>query len=100
MISITDQNNKVIYQDHITSLPIRDEGMINKSKELFYDSEPCIIHKTFIIKQFFFKLDNYLNDLAEHSIQEVSYDMLPDWITKMVKMDTHTKMLLMDDNKS
>ena len=94
IISLLDSDNNTIYEDRFSSLPIKENGIITESMELFHDSEPCIIHRTYIIKKFYQELGNYLDGMLMAGIQELAYDILPDWIKKMLDIEAQTKKLL------
>lgn len=46
------RNNEEIYKGKALNLPIKEEFIIKKSIELFDDEEPCIIHQSYIIKEY------------------------------------------------
>lgn len=94
IISLVDFSDSIIYEDRFSSLPIKEDGIVNKSIELFHDSEPCIIHRTFIMKKFYFEMDKYLDCLLKDGMKEVSYDILPDWIREMLDIGRNTKKIL------
>jgi len=41
-----------MFHDDIMSIPIKDSFLTEKSIELFNDDDPCIIHKSYIIKEY------------------------------------------------
>jgi len=58
------RNDEVIYQGNILDMPIKSDCIIKKSIELFDDDDPCIIHKSFVIKKYvdeFLKLTDLKN---------------------------------------
>ena len=46
------RNEKVIFQGKFIDLPIKETCIINKSIELFDDEDPCIIHQSYVIKEY------------------------------------------------
>ncbi|HEY8364387.1 MAG TPA: hypothetical protein VIK84_02335 [Haloplasmataceae bacterium] len=46
------KENEVIFQGNILDLPFKEEYIIKKSIEVFDDDDPCIIHKSYVIKLF------------------------------------------------
>jgi len=58
------RNDEVVYQGNILDMPIKSDWIIKKSIELFDDDDPCIIHKSFVIKKYvdeFLKLTDLKN---------------------------------------
>jgi hypothetical protein len=50
-IKITDQQGHVIFSGNILDLPIQNQYIIKRSIELFDDPDPCIIHKSYVIRK-------------------------------------------------
>lgn len=46
------KNDIVIYDGRLLELPIKDKYITQRSIELFDDDDPCIIHKSYIMKDF------------------------------------------------
>lgn len=44
------KNEQVLYNGKLIDLPLKDEYIIKKSIELFDDEDPCIIHKSYVMK--------------------------------------------------
>jgi hypothetical protein len=93
-ISLMDDNNNKVYEDRFTSLPVREDGIIAQSKELFNVCEPCILQRTVIIKRFFIDMDTYLDELLSEGKREVPYQDLPIWIIDMLDTEAHAISLL------
>lgn len=51
IIMLFDSSGNIILKDELKSVPLKEEYIIKKSIELFNDSEPCIIHRNFVIKK-------------------------------------------------
>jgi hypothetical protein len=52
------QKEKVLYEGRISDIPIKESAIIQKSIELFDDEDPCIIHQSYVIKEY---VDDILN---------------------------------------
>ncbi len=48
---IIKKDNEIIFQGKILDIPIKNEYIIKKSIEVFDDDDPCIIHKSYVVKQ-------------------------------------------------
>jgi hypothetical protein len=66
-ITITT-NDTVIYQGRISDLPIKEDAIISKSIELFDDEDPCIIHQSYVIKEYIDELLTLFNNQGTTSI--------------------------------
>ena len=49
---IIQENDKIIYEGRISDIPIKEASIIEKSIELFDDDDPCIIHQSYVIKEY------------------------------------------------
>lgn len=45
------QFDEIIFNGNILDIPIKENYIIKKSIEIFDDDDPCIIHKSFVVKQ-------------------------------------------------
>ena len=46
------KNDKELYFGKPLDLPIKDKYIIQKSIELFDDENPCIIHQSYVVKEY------------------------------------------------
>jgi len=51
LIKITNKD-QVVYEGKIINLPFKEDAVTQKSVALFDDDDPCIIHKSYIYKEF------------------------------------------------
>ena len=70
------KNNKEIFNGKIASIPIKKEYIVKKSIELFDDDDPCIIHQSYVVKEFVdilldIKKDNNLDEIHVNNFLEV-----------------------------
>ncbi|MEC9485020.1 MAG: hypothetical protein UMR38_03985 [Candidatus Izemoplasma sp.] len=50
------KNDKIIFDSKLLNIPIKEDILIKRSIELFDDEDPCIIHQSYIVKEFAQKL--------------------------------------------
>lgn len=46
------QDETILYEGRISDIPIKEKYIIQKSVKLFDDDDPCIIHQSYIIKEY------------------------------------------------
>jgi hypothetical protein len=69
------KKEKLLYEGKFIDLPVKEEYIVKQSIALFDDDDPCIIHKSFILKEFsdelltLFKSNN--NQLLEGSKHDI-----------------------------
>lgn len=42
----------VLYEGKLQDVPLKEEYIVKKSIELFDDDDPCIIHKSYVVKEY------------------------------------------------
>lgn len=55
-------------------LPIKENIIIKKSIELFDDDEPCIIHRTYVMKKLMLELDSIVENLIDKNSNLLKID--------------------------
>jgi hypothetical protein len=86
VISFIDCNGNVFLKEKLTSLPIKEECIINKSIELFGDCEPCIIHRTYVMKMIYFEIDDYFEKVLKDGEREISSESIPGKIISLLEL--------------
>ncbi|AIO19665.1 hypothetical protein KQ51_01791 [Candidatus Izimaplasma bacterium HR1] len=73
------KNGKTLYEGRISDIPIKEEYLIKKSVDLFDDDDPCIIHQSYVIKEYvdevlkiFKAINNKQLSVKEH-LNELSF---------------------------
>jgi len=75
------RNEKVIFNGKFIDLPIKESYIIQKSVELFDDEDPCIIHQSYVIKEFADQL------LTLYKINDTNKIMGKDFLSKLDFID-------------
>lgn len=50
-IALYGENDEKVLERNLLKLPLKEDYIINKSKELYSEEEPCIIYRTAIINK-------------------------------------------------
>lgn len=83
-IYLTGSSGEEIFRGGITSLPLKEEKILKKSMEMFCDSDPCIIHKTYIMKKIILDIDDYLNSLIKQGKMKLNWRYVPEPIKEVL----------------
>lgn len=94
VISFIDFDGNVVLKNKLTSLPLKEESIINKSVELFRDCDPCIIHRTFVMKKLFFEIDEYFDKMVSSGQNEISVGLIPENIFQVLDLKGQVKKVL------
>jgi len=91
IISFIDDKGNVVLEKRITSIPLREEVVINKSIEFFNDPEPCMIHRSAVMKRLYMEINDFLDDALLQGKKQLSWECIPDSIKAYVDIsDTIT----------
>lgn len=85
-IKIIDKTGKVLFDSYVTSLPLKEEMIIDLSIEFFNDDEPCFIHRSAIMKRLFAEIEDSLVDGGFKSDEEILWEDLSDKIVKLIDL--------------
>ncbi len=83
-ITFIDRNGRTELQCKLNSLPLREEKIIEKSIELFNDPEPCIIHKSYVIKKLLLEIDEYLSGVLPEGKGQIMCENIPEKIRELL----------------
>lgn len=59
-ICFLDCNNEILSEKRVIDIPIKEEAVIWKSIEWFNDPEPCMIHRSAVMKRIYLEIIEYL----------------------------------------
>ncbi|MCF7927187.1 MAG: hypothetical protein K9L74_06425 [Candidatus Izimaplasma sp.] len=54
--------DKTLYMGKISDIPLKKEAIIKKSIALFDDEDPCIIHQSYVVKEYVDEILNLFNE--------------------------------------
>lgn len=73
------RNDETIFKGKAANIKIKEDFVINKSIELFDDDEPCIIHQSYVIKEYanilleLFKENNTKEIKVKNHLEELAF---------------------------
>lgn len=66
----------VLYKGRISDLPVKHDAIIKRSIELFDDDDPCIIHQSYVIKEYVDLLLERFAETGEKTLLLCNFDDL------------------------
>lgn len=67
-VSFFDNNDKLLFEGELDSIPIKEDVIIRKSIEFFNDHNPCYIHRGAVTVRLLGEIDGYMKMQAGSSI--------------------------------
>jgi len=77
ILKFCDIKGNVLLEKKVSSLPLKEQTIIKKSIEFFNDPEPCMIHRSAVMKRFFIELECFLENAMLTNVFEIKYAYLP-----------------------
>jgi hypothetical protein len=72
-----NKNGEKLMDKKLTSLPLKEEFIIQKSIEWFDDPEPCMIHRSAVMNKIYTRIGEYIK---EQKVNELLWNDLPESI--------------------
>jgi hypothetical protein len=94
IVCFVDEDELVFLQKKVTSLPLNEEIIIAKSIEYYDDPDPCMIHKSAIMKLMYIQINDVLNEKLIRGQQKILWAELPDNIKEYLKFSKNVQYLM------
>jgi rRNA maturation protein Rpf1 len=95
-ITFFDANEGIQLECKFSSLPLKDEKIIEKSVELFNDHEPCVIHKSFAMKKLLFEIDEYFSEVLPSGKGQIIWESIPQNIRELLHINDEVVKVQLD----
>lgn len=93
VVCFTDREGNVILEKKLTSLPLREEIIIAKSIEFFNDPEPCMIHRSAVMKRLFMEIDSFLNECLHRGERQLLWEYIPEFVKRYIDVPDNIAMI-------
>jgi hypothetical protein len=98
-ISLKDDSDRIIMKKKLTGLPLREEVVLKWSMEWFNDPEPCMIHRTAVMKRLFMEWAEYLEPAMASGKCEMPWTQVPDHLRQMLHTTGAIHCLMVEERK-
>jgi hypothetical protein len=95
ILCLIGENGCVLFENKITALPLKEEIIIKKSIEYYNDPEPCMIHRSAIMKYLYIQVDDFLHQKLSEDKKKILWDDLPQNIKDFLKIDHNVRYLIL-----
>lgn len=82
-----DCNKKVIFEKRVIDIPLKEKTIISKSIEWFSDPEPCMIHRSAVMKRLYFELIEYFESQKNNGNSLLALETIPAPLLDMLDID-------------
>ncbi|HEX9062875.1 MAG TPA: hypothetical protein VF941_22105 [Clostridia bacterium] len=95
-VAFIDRNGRTELECKLTSLPLKENKIIEKSMELFNDPEPCIIHKSFAMKKLLLEICEYFSAVLPEGKGQIMCGDIPPNIRELLCIGDNVTTLQLD----
>lgn len=86
-IHFIDSGGGLILRKKLIGLPLKESSIIAKSIECFGDHEPCMIHRSAIMKLIYMEFYDYFDELQKQMIIHQQWCNVPDHLKQMLDIN-------------
>lgn len=87
-VCFLDCNNEILSEKRVIDIPLKEKTIISKSIEWFNDPEPCMIHRSAVMKRLYFELLEYLESQKNNGNRLLALETIPAPLLDMLDIDT------------
>lgn len=86
-VCFLDCNKKVIFEKRVIDIHLKEKTIISKSIEWFSDPEPCMIHRSAVMKRLYFELIEYFESQKNNGNSLLALETIPAPLLDMLDID-------------
>ncbi|KPU42398.1 hypothetical protein OXPF_41830 [Oxobacter pfennigii] len=92
IIRAVDMEDNIIFDKKPTALPLKEELIISDSIKFFNDPEPCMIHRSAVMKRIYLNIIDSLWKLVKDDM-ELSWSIIPDSVKNYLDIKDEIKYI-------
>lgn len=92
------EHGEILIEKKLTALHLKDEVIIEKSIEFFNDPEPCMIHRSAVMKRIYMEINEFFLLVLKDGKQEVLWDNFPSFIKEGLDIQKKIRSIRFDFN--
>lgn len=89
-----NNNEEVFLKSKLTALPLKEECIISKSMEYYFDPEPCMIHRSAVMKRIYMQIEEFLDQKLAIGEQKIAWTDFPDFIKEALVLEQGVKYVI------
>ena len=85
MLRLADARDVTLLRTRLTGLPLREDVILAGSMEWFHDPEPCMIHRSAVMKRLYTEWCDYLEEHVTIPPARIAWSAIPVRLRDMLK---------------
>lgn len=95
-LKILDIDDNVLIECFTSELPLKYEKVVQKSIEMFEDSNPCPMHRSYAEKKLYLEIDNYSVSLLKDGKSEILWEDADRDIKDMLDIENNPHKIIIE----
>lgn len=87
VLGFLNKEGEVLFERKLTAIPLKEEAIIRRSIEYFSDPEPCMIHRSAVMRRIFMEFGEFLNQNIEKGKLELLWNEIPEELRKIIDIN-------------
>jgi hypothetical protein len=96
-IQFVDSNGHTVLKKKLIGIPLLEDIVIARSIEWYRDPEPCMIHRSAVIKTIYLELFDYFSELLKQNINQQQWCSVPDHLKQMLDIRAEVRSILLSE---
>lgn len=85
-LQFLDTDKNIIFENKLIAIPLNEEEIISRSIEYFNDPEPCMIHRSAVMKSMIIELYEFFLEVYMDGQKRIKWDSVSDFIKKNIDL--------------
>lgn len=94
VLCFLDKDGRILLEKKLTALPLKEDAIIQKSIEFFNDPEPCMIHRSAVMKRIFMELGAFFSKKLEEGNHELLWSEIPEEWKEIIDVDRGVEQIV------
>lgn len=94
-LQFVDSLGKTVLKTKLISLPIKENIILSKSMECFQDPEPCMIHRSAVVKTFYMELYEYITGVLDGNNISTQRIQIPETLMAVIDIQPDISTVLL-----
>lgn len=79
-LRLMDEGGNLIVEKKLLNTPVDEGNLLRMSEEIFGDPEPCMIHRSAVMKKMYSEIYDYLGERLEQGLSVTQWREIPSHI--------------------
>jgi hypothetical protein len=94
-----DDKGQAIMERKLTAIPLKEEAIIRRSIEFFNDPEPCMIHRSAVMKRIYMEFYEFFSQNLQEGKHKLLWNEIPGVLREMMDVKREVDVITVKRKK-